>query len=219
MSFLKVCGITRVEDAEAARGLGYDAVGMVFAESPRQVTPDQARSICRSLPPSVLRVGVFVNADSDEVGILVEYCGLDLVQFHGEESPGEVARFGAKAIKALRLRGPDELAIIDNYPGVFAILLDAWDPVLRGGTGAICDWGLAAGASRRTKVVLSGGLNPSNVMRAVAEVHPFGVDVCSGVELAPGIKDHDLMRAFVHEARAGGFMIDDGEVGNAGIQA
>ena len=219
MNLLKICGITRVEDAAAAYMLGFDAVGMVFAESPRRLSPDRARIISWALPASLLRVGVFADCGAGEVRRLVEYCGLDLVQFHGEENPGEVARFGARAIKALRLYGPDELEKIDDYPGVFAILIDTWDPARRGGTGVPCDWDLAARASQRARVILAGGLNPANVRRAVARVRPFGVDVSSGVELGPGIKDHGLMRDFAREARAGGSAVDYEEAGDAGIQA
>ena len=201
MAWIKVCGITRAEDAAAAASLGYDAIGFTFAESPHRVIPDRARSISRSLPPSMLRVGVFVNPDHGEARRLADYCGLDLVQLHGEEGPGEVARFGARAIKALRLRGPDELERLEDYPGVFAILLDAWDPVLRGGTGRTCDWELAASAARRVRVILAGGLNPTNVGKAIARVRPFGVDVCSGVDFLPGEKDHRLMRSFALAGR------------------
>lgn len=219
MGLLKVCGITRMEDAAAASRLGYNAVGMVLAESPRRLSPEEARSISLALPSPVLRVGVFVNPDSYEVKRLVDYCGLDLVQFHGEEDPGEVARFGARAIKALRLRGPSDLGMLEDYPGVFAILIDTWDPARWGGTGITCDWDLAARASRMARVILAGGLNPANVRRAVARVRPFGVDVSSGVELGPGIKDHGLMRDFAREARAGGPAINYEGAGNAGKQA
>jgi phosphoribosylanthranilate isomerase len=202
MPLLKVCGITRAEDAVSACLLGYDAIGMVFAESPRRVEPDQARSIARAIPPSVLRVGVFVNAGSSEAMSMMKYCSLDLLQFHGEESPAEVARFGDRAIKALRLRSADDLSMLDDYPGAYAILLDTWDPALRGGTGARSDWGLAARASCKARVILAGGLDPTNVGRAMAEVRPFGIDVSSGVEIGPGIKDYELMRDFAYEVKA-----------------
>jgi phosphoribosylanthranilate isomerase len=202
MPLLKVCGITRTEDALSACLLGYDAIGMVFAESPRRVVPDEARSIVRALPLSVLRVGVFVNPDMGEAMSLLKYCGLDLLQFHGEESPEDIARFGDRAIKALRVREADDLSMLNDYPGAYAILLDTWDPVLRGGTGAACDWGLAAQASCKARVILAGGLDPANVRRAMAEVRPFGIDVSSGVERVPGIKDYDLLRDFAHEFRA-----------------
>ncbi len=204
MPMLKVCGITHVEDAVNAYLLGYDAIGMVFADSPRRIDPDQARAIAQAIPLSVLRIGVFVNADNSEVMRVMKYCGLDLLQFHGDESPGEVAHFGDRAIKALRMRGPEDLSMLDDYPGAYAILLDTWDPVLRGGTGATGDWDLAARASCRSRIILAGGLDPANVGRAMAEVRPFGIDVSSGVETGPGIKDYDLMRDFAHEVKTRG---------------
>jgi phosphoribosylanthranilate isomerase len=203
MPLLKICGVTRIEDAVLACSLGFDAVGMVFAKSPRMVGPDRAREISRSLPSSVLKVGVFVDHEEKEVKRLMEFCSLDLVQLHGDESPSQAARFGSRAIKALRPRSPEELDMLDHYPHVFAVLLDAWDAGLRGGTGKACDWGLAAQAARGRRIILAGGLNPKNVEGAIAQVHPFGVDVCSGVELSPGIKDHELMRQFARRARSG----------------
>ncbi|RJP31024.1 MAG: phosphoribosylanthranilate isomerase [Actinobacteria bacterium] len=202
MPLLKVCGITRVEDAVTACELGYDAVGMVFAPGPRCLSPDGARAISRALRASTLRVGVVVNLERGEVRRLVEYCALDLVQFHGEESPEDVKPFGARAIVALRPQGPEELARIEDYPGVFAVLIDAWDPAMRGGTGKTCDWSLAARAAQQTRVILAGGLNPANVRQAVEKVYPFGVDVCSGVEMEPGGKDPVLMRDFALAARS-----------------
>ena len=215
MCVIKVCGITRAEDAAAACRLGYDAVGMVLAPSPRRVSPDRARLISRSLPPSMLKVGVFVNEDPSEVRRLMAYCGLDLVQLHGEESPQEVARFGAKAIKALRPRHGDELAMLDDYPGVFAVLLDAWDPDLRGGSGRRCDWSLAERAAGRARVILAGGLDPANVGEAIARTRPRGVDVSSGVELGPGIKDHGLLRGFALAARAAFLAREEGGAAHA----
>jgi phosphoribosylanthranilate isomerase len=202
--FIKVCGITRAEDAETAFLLGYDAVGMIFAESPRRLEPDAARTICRAMPPALLRVGVFVNAGKDEVRRVMEYCGLDLLQFHGDESPEEVAPFGRRAIKAIRLRGSGDLDLLEEYTRAYAVLLDAWDPSLRGGTGRSCDWGLAAKAAAKARIILAGGLDPTNVARAVREVRPFGIDVSSGVESSVGVKDHDLLRDFARQARAGG---------------
>jgi len=201
MSLLKVCGITRIEDAVAAAGLGYDAVGLVFAESPRRVRLKQAVEICSSLPPFILRVGVFAGQDTEEVRAVMERCGLDLVQFHGGISAEDAACFASRAIVALRARIPDDLRLLGDYPGVFAVLMDAWDPVLAGGTGKTCDWDLAARAARRARVILAGGLSPANVARAVARVRPFGVDVSSGVESEPGVKDQALMREFARAAR------------------
>lgn len=198
---LKACGVTSVEDAAAAARLGYDAVGMVFAPSPRRVDPKRARAVSSSLPPGLLRVGVFVDEDPREILRLMEYCFLDLAQLHGDESPRETARLGSRAIKALRPRGRQELGLIEEYPGVFAILLDAWDPDTRGGTGKRADWEVAALAAARVRVILAGGLNPGNVETAIRSVRPFGVDVSSGVETAPGTKDRALLAEFARRAR------------------
>ncbi len=199
--WLKVCGITRLEDALSACELGYNAVGMVFAESSRRVSAERAKKICASLPPSILRVGVFAGFGVQEVESRAEYCGLDLIQFHGGEGPGAVLRFGARAIVALRPRFPDDIAHMDAYPGIFALLVDTWDAALPGGTGRTGDWDLAADAARRGRVILAGGLNPANVGEALARIRPFGVDVSSGVEAAPGIKDAVLMKEFARAAR------------------
>jgi phosphoribosylanthranilate isomerase len=198
---LKVCGITRGEDAAAACGMGYGAIGLVFAESPRRISPDRAREICSGVSPSVLRIGVFAGEESGEVKRIMDYCRLDLVQFHGGEDPGEVLRFGGRAIAALRPRSPEDLRRIADYHGIFAVLIDTWDPLLAGGTGRTCDWGLASRAAAGNRVILAGGLTPDNVGEAVKRVRPFGVDVCSGVESAPGKKDGALMREFARAAR------------------
>ena len=201
MALVKVCGITSVEDAMQAHALGYDAIGLVFAESPRRLSPEQASCISRSLPSGILKVGVFVNEEAGEVKRLMGYCDLDLVQLHGEEDPGEVSRFGARAIKALRPRGREDLEMMAEYPDVFAILLDGWDPDRRGGSGTTCDWELAALAAGGRRVILAGGLNPANIQQAIARTGPFGVDVCSGVESSPGVKDAALLRDFITLAR------------------
>ncbi len=204
MLLLKVCGITRGEDAAAACGMGYGAVGMVFTASPRRVSPETARTICSELPPSVLRVGVFAGEEPGEVRRIMDFCGLDLVQFHGGEDPGEVMRFGGRAIAALRPRSPEDLERIAEYRGVFAVLIDTWDPHLAGGTGRTCDWDLASRAASRSRIILAGGLNPGNVGGAVRRVRPFGVDVSSGVEASPGVKDRALMREFARAAGEAG---------------
>jgi phosphoribosylanthranilate isomerase len=196
MLLLKVCGITRREDAAAACEMGYGAIGLVFAESPRRVSPERAREICSSLPSSILRVGVFVGEEPGEVRHIMEHCGLDLVQLHGGQDPGEVLRFGGRAIAALRPRCPEDLERIEDYRGVFAVLIDTWDPLIAGGTGRTCDWGLAARAALSCRVILAGGLNAANVGEAVRRVRPFGVDVSSGVESIPGRKDSVLMCEF-----------------------
>jgi phosphoribosylanthranilate isomerase len=201
---LKVCGITRREDAAAACEYGYDAIGLVFAASPRRVSPDLARVICSSLPPSILRIGVFAGEEPGEVRRIMEHCGLDLLQFHGGEDPAEVRSFAGRAIAALRPSSPEDLERIDDYRGVFAVLIDTWDPLLAGGTGRTCDWGLAARAALSCRVILAGGLSASNVAAAINRVRPFGVDVSSGVESSPGRKDSVLMREFALAASGAG---------------
>lgn len=200
MFLLKACGITRSEDAAAACRMGYSAIGMVFAESPRRVSPERAREICSVIPPSVLRVGVFAAEEAGEVKRIMDHCGLDLVQLHGCEGSGEALRFGGRAIAALSPRTPEDLERISDYRGVFAVLIDTWDPLLAGGTGRTCDWGLAARAALSCRVILAGGLNPANVGEAVRRVRPFGVDVSSGVEASPGMKDDVLMQEFARAA-------------------
>jgi phosphoribosylanthranilate isomerase len=204
MIWLKVCGITSLEDADAACELGYDAVGMVFAQSPRRVSAEQAKEISSSLPSSIMRVGVFAGMEGEEVRSMAEYCGLDLVQLHGDETAVEADSFGSRAIVARQPRSPEDLEGIGAFPHAFAVLIDSWDPVLAGGTGRPCDWGLAARAAGMARIILAGGLNPANVGEAIAVVHPFGVDVSSGVELRPGVKDHALMRDFARAVRGAG---------------
>ncbi len=201
VSMLKVCGITREEDAAAAAALGYDAVGLIFARSPRRVSPERAAGICAALPSHVLRVGVFADQEMEEVRAVMKHCRLDLVQLHGGTSPDGVSFFASRAIVALQARRPEDLGRIADYRGAFAVLIDTWDPLLAGGTGRTCDWSLASRAARMARVILAGGLTPENVARAVAEVRPFGVDVCSGVEGEPGVKDTVLMREFAVAAR------------------
>jgi len=208
MSLLKVCGITRAEDAAAACEQGYDAIGLVFADSPRRVDLKRAVDICSSLPASVLRVGVFAGQDIEEVRAVMERCGLDLAQLHGSVDPAHAARLGSRAIVALRPLVPEDLAALDRYPEVFAVLVDTWDQVLAGGTGRTCDWDLAAHCARQARTILAGGLNPANVAQAVARVRPFGIDVSSGVEERPGIKDRVLMREFARAARGA---LEDGK--------
>ena len=198
---IKACGITRVEDALAAAEAGFDAVGMIFAESPRRVNPRLAREICSALPPSVLRVGVFLGQGPGVVRGLMQFCGLDLAQLH--EAGGTAVReiLGSRAIVVLRPREIGDLEELENSRGLFATLIDAWHPSLAGGTGLVGDWGLAAEAARRARIILAGGLDPGNVAEAIARVRPFGVDVCSGVEAEPGVKDPSLLRDFARAAR------------------
>ena len=202
---VKICGITSAADALAAVEAGADALGFNFyAGSPRYITPEAARLIIAAMPESVLSVGVFVNEESAAaVARAAEESGVSAVQLHGDESPEYCGALGAhEVIKALRVGpnfAPEEAARYQPY----SILLDAYDARARGGTGETFDWVLA----RRTREVvarlyLAGGLTPENVASAIAAVEPYAVDVCSGVELAPGLKDAARMSAFVTAVRA-----------------
>jgi len=198
---VKICGITRRQDAEHAIACGADALGLVFYEgSPRHVTPEAARRLVAGLPPFVSLVGLFVNADAETIRRTAETCRLDLVQLHGDESPEQCLLPGLKVIKALRVRDRQSLRRVDEYR-VDGLLLDAWCPDAYGGTGKSFDWGLAAGLARTRPLILAGGLTPVNVTEAVRRVAPFAVDVSSGVESAPGIKDPAKVAAFISNAK------------------
>jgi phosphoribosylanthranilate isomerase len=200
---VKICGLTRVADAQAAAAAGADMIGLMFYEpSPRSVTLEQAAEIVRALSPWVVRVGVFVNPAVELVAEAVSRCGLNLLQFHGDEPPEFCTRFAVMSMKAFRIRDAGSLQALPRYP-TDAWLLDAYTPGQRGGTGERFDWDLAVEAKRSGKpIFLAGGLTPDNVADAVRRVQPFGVDVSSGVESAPGIKDHDKVRRFIAAARA-----------------
>jgi phosphoribosylanthranilate isomerase len=192
---VKICGITSLEDASLAVGLGVHALGFVFARSPRQVSPEAVRNIVRGIPPLVQTVGVFVNESPSRVREIMAFCGLDLAQLHGDESPDDCEALTPRAIKALRLRDELSLAAAESYRGkVRAVLLDSYVKGRRGGTGTTLDWDLAArGLELGIPVILAGGLNPENVRRAVSVVRPFAIDVNSGVEERPGRKSPALM--------------------------
>ena len=178
------------------------AIGLVFAESPRRVNLEQARGIAISVPARMIKVGVFVNEDEREVKRLMTSCGLDLVQFHGEEDPSYVARFAGRAIKAFSPAPDFDEAVLEEYRGCYAFLVDAFDATRRGGTGRLADWRTAARLARRYQVILAGGLSPSLVPEAVREVRPFGLDASSGLEREPGIKDHLVMRRFLEAVKS-----------------
>jgi phosphoribosylanthranilate isomerase len=192
---VKICGITRLDDAEAAVEAGAHALGFVFwRESPRFLDPYRARAIVRALPPFVTTVGVFVNQPPEYVAGVASLVPLAAVQLHGDEPVAHAERVGRPVIKALTLDAaePDRLSA---WPGRVTILIDAHDPVRRGGTGRTVDWTAAASIAARRRIVLAGGLTPDNVVQAVDRVRPFGIDLTSGVEHSPGIKDHDRIRA------------------------
>lgn len=202
---IKICGITRVEDALAAARLGADAVGLVFyAGSPRAVTPQRAREIIDALPPFVVPVGLFVNADAAAVRDTLAVAPVQLLQFHGDETPDFCAGFGRPFLRALRVRaGADLLQYSREFHAAKGLLLDAWVEGVHGGTGATFDWSLIP-PDLPLPVILSGGLNPDNVEQAVRRVRPWAVDVSSGVESAKGIKDAAKIEAFINGVRNAG---------------
>lgn len=196
---IKICGLTRPEDAAAAGAAGAHALGVVLAPSKRQVSLEQAEAVFSAVPPFVARVGVFVDAHPDEVAEAVFRLGLHAVQLHGDESPEACAAAPVPVVKALRVRGSADLADADRYRGVVdALLLDTLVNGEHGGSGVAFDWlGVAGALPTWAPVVLAGGLRPENVARAMRVLRPFAVDVSSGVERAPGVKDHRLLEAFV----------------------
>ncbi|MGB9791029.1 MAG: phosphoribosylanthranilate isomerase [Thermacetogeniaceae bacterium] len=196
---VKICGISDLEGALAAVEAGAHALGFVFADSPRRVEPEAARAIVRALPPFVVKVGVFVNAPRDEVEEIAGYCGLDALQFHGDEPPEYCAGWRYPVIKAFRLRDRSVLQELPRYR-VSAWLLDAFVPRKAGGTGITCDWGLAREAAALGRVILAGGITPENVKEAIRVVRPFAVDVSSGVE-SDGRKDPRKIRSLLAEVR------------------
>jgi phosphoribosylanthranilate isomerase len=199
----KVCGITTPEDALAAASSGADAIGLVFAESPRKVSVEEAREIAAALPEGVLKVGVFVNEEPEEVLRIAREVGLDYAQLHGDETPETVTFLregGVKVMKALRVRDEGSLAAMEGY-GADLVMLDAWSEKARGGTGERFDWALAKSLRGRGNIVVSGGLNPENVREAISFFEPYGVDASSSLEEAPGKKNEERVRRFVSAAK------------------
>ncbi|MDD2582811.1 MAG: phosphoribosylanthranilate isomerase [Desulfuromonadaceae bacterium] len=198
---VKICGITNPEDALMAVEAGADALGFVFFRgSPRYISPRQAADIIRHLPPFVQTVGLFVNEESATVNSVADQCSLDIVQLHGEESPGYCAAIRRRIIKAFRVKDAASLDEITKYP-VAACLLDAWSPAAHGGTGTTFNWDIAARAAASRCIILAGGLTPENVAAAAAIVKPYAVDVSSGVESEPGKKDAGLVSCFIRAAK------------------
>lgn len=198
----KICGITRVEDALAAVEAGADAIGLVFyAKSPRAVSVEQAAEIVQALPPFVTSVGLFVNMPREQLLALLQQVPLDLLQFHGDESPAECEGYARPYIKALRVRpGEDVAAAMAPYAGARGILLDTFVEGVPGGTGAAFDWSLVPQGVARP-IILAGGLEAHNVAAAIRQVRPYAVDVSGGVEASKGIKDAGKIRAFVKSVR------------------
>ncbi|MFM2082652.1 MAG: hypothetical protein RL380_1343 [Verrucomicrobiota bacterium] len=200
---VKICGITSVADGVATAEAGADLVGLMFYEkSPRAISVATAAEIARALPPFVLRVGVFVNPEPELVMRAIGECGLSMLQFHGDETPEFCTQFGMMSMKAFRVRDESSLAALEQF-GTEAFLLDAYSPSGLGGTGEKFNWNLAVAAKKFGRpIFLAGGLTPENVAAAVKQVQPFGVDVSSGVESAPGKKDAAKVRAFIAAVRA-----------------
>ncbi len=199
---VKICGITSAADAVASAEAGADAVGLMFYEdSPRHVTLEQAKVISSALPSHVMRVGVFVNADEAFVHQALTECVLNILQFHGDETPEDCSRYPVMTLKAFRVKDEETLQQLEAYPTA-GYLLDAYVKDSLGGTGATFNWDLAVRAQEFGKpILLAGGLTPDNVADAVRKVQPFGVDVSSGVESEPGRKDPARMKAFVKAAK------------------
>ncbi|MEJ7842129.1 MAG: phosphoribosylanthranilate isomerase [Rubrobacter sp.] len=203
MTMVKVCGMTNVADVRAAAEAGADAVGFIFAESPRRVGAEEARRISIALPENVLKVGVFVNAPPEEVLRTAAEAGLDMAQLHGDETPEVVAAIragGLPVMKALRVRNADDLAGVERFEADL-LLLDAYSEEARGGTGRRFDWGLAKSLKGRGNIVVSGGLAPENVRAAVDFFEPYGVDASSSLEDAPGKKNEESVRRFIVAAK------------------
>lgn len=199
---VKICGITRPEDALAAAQAGADAIGLVFyPSSPRHVSPETAARIVSALPPFVTSVGLFVNASEDEVRSVLDQVPLDMLQFHGDEPDVFCRQFGLPYLKALRVQPHDDLdALAAQWPGATGILLDSFKPGVPGGTGERFDWSMIP-AKRSWTLVLAGGLESDNVRQAIDLAQPWAVDVSGGVEAAKGVKDPEKINAFVHEVK------------------
>ncbi|MGE5359676.1 MAG: phosphoribosylanthranilate isomerase [Bacteroidales bacterium] len=199
--FVKICGITRLEDAQLAVALGATALGFVlWKESPRAIAPEHARRIIDALPPGVLAVGVFVNAELARLQELAGRTGIGAAQLHGDESAEYCGRVGLPVIKAVRLHAQAGAREVEHVAPGCTLLVDSFHPLMRGGTGRRADWASAAALARVRRTVLAGGLHAGNVADAIRSVRPWGIDVSSGVESEPGVKDAARLRAFFDAA-------------------
>lgn len=202
MTRVKICGVTRLDDALLAAELGADALGFVFAPRSRRLADvGTVARIVEEVPPYVTVVGVFMDQPADEVRRVASACGLDLVQLHGTEDRAYVESLGLKALKAVSLASREDLRLLEAYAGRGAFLLDSAAGGERGGTGTTFDWSWAVEAKRFGRIVLAGGLHPANVADAVRIVAPWAVDVCSGTESSPGLKDPTKLREFIRNVR------------------
>ena len=199
---VKICGMTNLKDVKVAVDGGVDAVGFIFyKKSPRSVTMQAVRKIVLELPPFVDSVGVFVNETAEQINKIADRCNLDRVQLHGDESPAFCKKIRRRVIKAIRVKDIQSLKKLSDYP-VSSFLLDTFSEDQYGGTGKVFDWNLAYPAKKYGPIILAGGLTPINVYQAIQMIQPYGVDVCSGVESQPGIKDHKKMKAFLKNVKA-----------------
>lgn len=198
---VKICGLTNREDALRAAEFGADALGFVlYKDSPRYIEPAAVEKIIHDLPPFVMTVGVFANSAEEEIKAIVDQCGLDVMQLQGDETPELCRRLGPRVYKAIRMRDESSLKVMENFE-VRAFVLDTYRNDQLGGTGHTFDWNLAVKARAYGKIILAGGLNPGNVREGLEKVHPYGVDVSSGVEASLGKKDPDKVKAFIETAK------------------
>ena len=194
---VKICGTTSLKDALLAVESGADAVGFIFhKESPRNISQKDVKEIVAQLPPFVESIGVFVNETSDKINRIAEQCRLTAVQLHGDESPAFCRHIKRRVVKAVRVKDAESLKGMSDFD-VSGFLLDAYNEESRGGTGRVFDWNLALRAKKQGPVIIAGGLNPYNVYTAIHRVKPYGVDVCSGVEKSPGVKDPEKISEFI----------------------
>ena len=200
---VKICGLTNQSDALFAMKCGADYLGFVLVpETPRYVAPAKIRAILASLPKHCKTVGVFMNETPERVVSLLKETGLDIAQLHGEEGPDEIRQIGPERVwKVVTVSTPEIVKSAVKCKSSM-LLADSIVQGRRGGTGVVCDWSLAAQLAAKRDIMLAGGLNPDNVAEAIRQVHPFGVDVSSGVEKARGVKDHNKIRAFIGRAKA-----------------
>ena len=198
---IKVCGTTNLKDALFAVESGADAIGFIFyKKSPRYILQKDAKDIVAKLPPFIETVGVFVNETSDKVNRIAEQCKLTAIQLHGDESPAFCRRIKRRVIKSFRVKDTNSFKGMADYD-VSGFLLDSYNEESKGGTGKTFDWNLALRAKKQGPIILAGGLNPYNVYTAIHRVKPYGVDVCSGVEKSPGIKDSLKIDEFIKSVR------------------
>jgi len=198
---VKICGITSLDDARMAVDAGADALGFVFYDkSPRYINPVAAAKIIAKLPPFVQTVGLFVNEEVEQVNWTADFCGLDVVQLHGDESPEDCLEVKRRVIKVFRIQNIVSIEPLKKYQ-VSGYLLDAWCPDCYGGTGKTFNWEVAAAARQYGRIILAGGLSADNVAEALQAVQPYAVDVSSGVESAPGKKDAEKVKKFIKRAK------------------